>query len=108
MTRSGSRAVIVTRASRLRRSPTNRVRRCVSSHQGFKKKYELPFPLLADTEGMVCAQYGVLKENEFHGKKYMGIERSTFIIDETGKITHAYRGVKIEGHVRELLDKIGG
>lgn len=50
----------------------------------------------------------MLKETELHGKKYMGIERSTFIIDETGKIAHAYRGVEIEGHVGELLDKIGG
>ena len=62
--------------------------------------------LLADTEGTVCAQYGVLKEDD--QAKNTWIERGTFVIDESGKIAHAYRGVEVEGHIRELLDQIGG
>ncbi len=80
----------------------------VASHQKFKRKYELPFPLLADTDGTVCEQYGVLKEKKLYGKKYVGIDRSTFIIDKEGIIAHAWRGVKVEGHIRELLEALGG
>jgi len=76
----------------------------VESHQRFKAKHELPFPLLSDPDGKVCEKYGVIKEKKMYGKTYKGIERSTFIIDAAGKITHADRGVKVEGHIRKLLD----
>lgn len=78
----------------------------VASHKKFKTKFELPFPLLSDPNGELCEQFGVLKEKSMYGKKYLGIERSTFIIDENGKITAAYRGVEVAGHIRELLDAL--
>jgi peroxiredoxin Q/BCP len=78
----------------------------VASHQKFKKKHELPFPLLSDPNGEVCEKFGVIKEKNMYGKKYLGIERSTFIIDENGKIAAAYRGVKVAGHIGELLDAL--
>ena len=56
---------------------------------------------------MVCDAYGVMKEKNMYGKKYMGIERSTFIIDETGNIVEAYRGVKVKGHIAALLKRLG-
>ena len=76
----------------------------VESHRKFKARHELPFPLLSDPDGKVCGKYGVIKEKIMYGKKHRGIERSTFIVDATGKITHAHRGVKVEGHIRKLLD----
>ena len=76
----------------------------VDSHRRFKAKYELPFSLLSDPGGKVCGKYGVLKEKRMYGKTYKGIERSTFVIDEEGRIARAFRGVKVEGHVRELLE----
>lgn len=54
----------------------------------------------------MCEAYGVMKEKMNYGKKYMGIERSTFVIDESGTITHAYRGVKVKGHIQSLLDEL--
>jgi peroxiredoxin Q/BCP len=76
----------------------------VASHQKFKAKYELPFALLSDPDGKVCEKYGVIKEKNMYGRKVSGIDRSTFIIDETGKIVHIYNGVKVQGHIRGLLD----
>ena len=76
----------------------------VETHQRFRAKHELPFPLLSDPDGKVCEKYGVIKEKKMYGKTYKGIERSTFIIDAAGKIIHACRGVKVEGHIRKLLD----
>ncbi len=76
----------------------------VASHEKFKAKHEIPFTLLSDPDGVVCGQYGVLEEKTMYGKKHMGIERSTFVIDEAGKIAHVYRAVKVDGHVKELLD----
>ena len=78
----------------------------VASHQKFKTKNEIPFTLLSDPDGEVCNLYGVLKEKNLYGKKRIGIERSTFIVDEAGKIAAVYRGVKVSGHVGELLDAL--
>lgn len=75
----------------------------VSSHQKFISKYELPFTLLSDVDKTVVQQYGVWKEKNMCGKKYMGIERSTFLIDEKGVITKVFNKVKVPGHVSELL-----
>lgn len=73
------------------------------SHQKFVDKYALPFLLLSDTEETVCNLYGVLKEKKMFGKTSIGIERSTFIIDQTGKIAKIYRKVKVKDHVAEAL-----
>lgn len=75
----------------------------VKKHVKFKEKYDLTFPLLSDEDAVVLEKYGVWVEKSMYGRKYMGIERSTFIIDETGKITHEWRKVKVPGHVNEVM-----
>jgi peroxiredoxin Q/BCP len=75
----------------------------VASHLKFKTKYSLPFDLLSDEEGKMCEAYGVWKEKSMYGRKYMGIERSTFIVDESGKIAKIYPKVSVTGHVDEVL-----
>lgn len=78
----------------------------ISSHQKFREKYQLNFPLLSDEDHAVAEAYGVWKEKSMYGRTYWGIERSTFIIDEKGVVTQALRRVKAKGHaekVRELL-----
>ena len=72
-------------------------------HDKFKAKYELPFSLGADDAGTVCEDYGVWKEKNMYGRKYMGIERTTFLIDSTGVIRNVWRKVKVPGHVEEVL-----
>ncbi len=72
-------------------------------HDKFKAKYELPFTLGADDAGTVCEDYGVWKEKNMYGRKYMGIERTTFLIDSTGMIRNVWRKVKVPGHVEEVL-----
>ena len=73
------------------------------SHVKFRDKYELPFTLLADPEHEVAEQYGVWGERKFAGKTYMGINRSTFVIDAEGNVTKAMRGVKPDTHVEKVL-----
>lgn len=74
----------------------------VKSHAKFKAKFDLNFPLLSDEEGKTCEAYGVWVEKSMYGKKYMGIERSTFLIDENGKILNIWRKVSVDGHVDEV------
>ncbi len=74
-----------------------------SSHDKFRSKYQLPFPLISDSDGALCSAYGVFKEKSMYGVKRMGIERSTFVIGPDGKILRALRGVKATGHVAALL-----
>jgi thioredoxin-dependent peroxiredoxin len=74
----------------------------VKKHAAFKRKYNLPFMLLADTDHAICKAYGVWKEKSMFGRKYMGIERSTFIIDADGKIAHVFPKVNIAGHADEV------
>ena len=69
----------------------------------FKKKYNLPFPLLCDVERKAARAYGVLKEKSFLGKKFLGIERTTFLIDGSGKIKKIFPKVRVEGHIEEVL-----
>jgi thioredoxin-dependent peroxiredoxin len=69
----------------------------------FKAKFDLNFTLLADTEHTVAEAYGVWKEKSMYGKTYMGIERTTFLIDEKGKIKHVFYKVKADGHAQEVL-----
>ncbi len=73
------------------------------SHQKFMAKYHLPFPLLCDQTATVSKAYGVYKEKNLYGKTHWGIERSTFVIDEKGMIKAAFRKVKVDGHVEEVL-----
>lgn len=75
-------------------------------HQKFANKYELNFPLLADEDGKACEAYGVWKEKSMYGKKYMGIERTTFIIGADQKIAKIYPKVKVAGHVDEILNDV--
>lgn len=75
----------------------------VSSHKKFSEKYDLPFRLLADEDKKVLEKYGVWKEKSMYGKKYMGVERTTFIIDPEGKIKKIFPKVKVDNHHNEVL-----
>ena len=75
----------------------------VKRHDNFKAKFALPFLLASDEEGDVCERYGVWVEKSMYGKKFMGIERATFLIDAKGKIRNVWRKVKVPGHVEEVL-----
>ena len=75
----------------------------VASHDKFKKKFKLTFPLASDEEGKVCEAYGTWVEKSMYGKKYMGIERATFLIDGKGVIRNIWRKVKVDGHAEEVL-----
>lgn len=77
-----------------------------NAQKKFKEKYDLPFTLLADTDKKVCEAYGVIKEKNMYGKKVMGIERTTFLIDPEGKIKHVFHKVKPEGHAEEVLKNL--
>ncbi len=78
----------------------------VSSHKKFVEKYNLPFTLLADEEKNVVEKFGVWKEKSMYGKKYMGVERTTFIIDEEGKIKKIFNKVKVDGHNAEVMEAL--
>ncbi|MCR9218716.1 MAG: thioredoxin-dependent thiol peroxidase [Alphaproteobacteria bacterium] len=78
----------------------------VAKHDKFKAKYDLPFTLAADEDGAVCEAYGVWVEKTMYGKKSMGIERSTFLIDPTGKIAKLWRKVKVPGHVDAVRESL--
>ena len=75
----------------------------IKSHCKFIEKYDINFNLISDETGELCSKYDVLKEKSMFGKKYFGIDRSTFIIDRKGNIVKIYRGVKVNGHVDEVL-----
>jgi peroxiredoxin Q/BCP len=79
----------------------------VGSHGKFRNKYGLNFPLLADESNEVAKAYGVWKEKSMYGRKFMGIERSTFLIDEEGTISHVWRGVRPKGHAEMLAELLG-
>lgn len=74
----------------------------VARHDKFKAKYDLSFPLASDENGDVCERYGTWTEKSMYGKKYMGIERTTFLIDENGKILKVWNKVKVKGHIDEI------
>ena len=78
----------------------------VAKHDKFRAKYELGIPLLSDEDGTVCEDYGVWVEKNNFGKKYMGIERTTYLIDGTGKIAQIWRKVKVPGHVDAVLEAV--
>jgi thioredoxin-dependent peroxiredoxin len=76
----------------------------VASHEKFAAKEDLPFPLLADTEEKLCRLFDVIKQKSLYGRKYMGIERSTFLVDGSGKLRQEWRKVKVPGHAEEVLE----
>jgi len=78
----------------------------VKSHKKFSEKYKLKFDLLADDEKNVVEKYGVWKEKSMYGRKYMGVERTTFIIDEKGKIKKIFNKVKVDAHNKEVLEAL--
>ena len=75
----------------------------IDSHAKFKKKMAFPFVLLSDPEQKVCKLYDVIQEKSMYGKRYLGVERSTFVIDAAGLLRHAWRKVKVKGHAEEVL-----
>jgi len=76
----------------------------VASHEKFRSKEKLPFPLLADVEEQLCRLFDVIKEKNMYGRKVMGIERSTFLIDAAGVLRREWRKVKVDGHAEEVLE----
>lgn len=80
----------------------------ITKHQKFKEKYTLTFPLLADENGDTCQAYGVIDKKSLFGNTFLGITRSTFLIDENGTIQNIWRKVKVTGHVQQVLDAIKG
>jgi|TARA_B110000037_G_scaffold126495_2_gene144074 thioredoxin-dependent peroxiredoxin len=76
----------------------------LKSHENFKKKYNFPFELLSDHEESASTLFNVIKMKNMYGKKVRGIERSTFLINPEGKLIHEWRGVKVNGHINEILE----
>ena len=80
----------------------------VKRHDAFKAKQELNFPLVSDEDGTLCEAFGVWKEKSMYGRKFMGIERSTFLIDATGIVRAEWRKVKVTGHAEAVLEAARG
>jgi peroxiredoxin Q/BCP len=78
----------------------------VASHRKFADKYDLPFTLLADPDRTVCQAYGVWKEKNLYGKKSMGVERTTVLIDESGKVRRVFPRVRVDGHSEKVLEAL--
>ncbi len=76
----------------------------LKSHENFKAKFSFPFELLADTEELACGIFNVMKMKNMYGKQVRGVERSTFVIDKNGSLVQEWRGVKVDGHVQQVLD----
>lgn len=78
----------------------------LASHERFKSRMEFPFELVSDPDETLCQLFGVIKEKKLYGKVHMGIERSTFVIDRKGKLVREWRGVRVPGHVEEVLQYV--
>jgi len=78
----------------------------VKSHQGFIEKQDLNFPLIADTDELLCKAFDVIQIKKMYGNESLGVERSTFIINPEGKVAHAWRKVKVDGHVADVLSTL--
>ena len=76
----------------------------LASHEKFKAKQKFPFELLSDPDELLCRKFDVIKEKTLYGRKFMGIERSTFLIDDRGKLRQEWRKVKVKGHAAEVLE----
>lgn len=80
----------------------------LESHQHFKEKQKLPFPLLTDEDAAVSKLFGVYKQKNLYGKKHLGIERTTFVIDKTGRVAQIWPKVKVDGHIQDVLEFVAG
>tara|TARA_E500000081_G_scaffold50754_1_gene53850 strand:+ start:872 stop:1345 length:474 start_codon:yes stop_codon:yes gene_type:complete len=78
----------------------------IKSHENFKSKQNFPFELLSDPDEKVCKAFDVMKLKSMYGREYMGVDRSTFIVNTEGKIVMIWRGVKVKGHVAEVLEAV--
>lgn len=78
----------------------------IASHEKFKAKQEFPFALLSDPDETLCKKFDVIQEKSLYGRKFMGVERSTFLIDRDGKLRQEWRKVKVKGHAQEVLDAV--
>ena len=78
----------------------------LASHEKFKAKQQFPFELLSDPDEKLCRQFDVIQEKTLYGRKFMGVERSTFLIDAAGKLRREWRKVKVKGHAQEVLDTV--
>jgi len=78
----------------------------LKKQQNFKKKFDMPFELVADTEEVLCRAFDVIKEKNMYGKKFMGIERSTFVFNGQGDVVLSWRKVKVKGHAQEVLQQV--
>lgn len=78
----------------------------IASHEKFREKQKLPFDLLSDADEKLCAEFDVIREKTLYGRKFLGIERSTFLIDASGTLWREWRKVKVKGHAAEVLDAV--
>ena len=78
----------------------------IASHEKFRSKHDFPFDLLSDPDETLCRQFDVIREKTLYGRKFMGIERSTFLIDENGKLRAEWRKVRVKGHAEEVLKAV--
>ena len=78
----------------------------IASHERFREKQKFPFDLISDPDEKLCTQFDVIREKTLYGRKYMGVERSTFLIDEAGKLRQEWRNVKVKGHAEEVLEAV--
>lgn len=78
----------------------------IAAHEKFREKQAFPFELLSDPDEKLCRKFDVIKEKSLYGRKFMGIERSTFLIDASGKLRREWRKVKVKGHAQEVLDTV--
>lgn len=78
----------------------------IGSHEKFKEKYQFPFDLLSDGDESICRQFDVIREKSLYGRKFMGVERSTFLIDEKGKLRQEWRKVRVKGHAAAVLTSV--
>lgn len=78
----------------------------VRSHENFIEKYQFPFTLLSDPDEIACKAFDTIREKSLYGRKYLGVDRSTFLFDAAGKLVREWRGVKVKGHAHEVLDAV--
>lgn len=97
-----------TRFRRLKTRVFGISRDTIAAHEKFKDKFEFPFDLLSDADETVCKAFDVIKEKNMYGRKVIGIERSTFLIDSSGTLKKEWRKVKVKGHAQEVLEAVKG
>jgi len=78
----------------------------IASHEKFKAKQAFPFDLISDPDEKICKKFDVIKEKSLYGRKFLGVERSTFLLDSAGKLKREWRKVKVKGHASEVLDAV--